>query len=324
MLNMVRYKDQRVVVLIDVQNMYYSAKNLYNCKVNFGHILEKAINGRTLIRAIAYTIRADVRDENNFHDALENIGFEVKLKDLLVFSGGHKKGDWDVGIAMDAVRAAEKADVIVVVSGDGDFRDLYEYVRGKGCRIEVIAFGKTASSSVKDYVDDFLDMCNDKKFLIPLRQNGNSSKNTNDDKKNNSNKSTNSNTSKSGNVSQKQHVNNAQGSGNSTHTRSKKEAQGSSSQSSTKSSQRSTQRRSNRSRQQSSSSNQNKSSNQTNQKSQSQDAQKSESKPDSKQNQKQENTVEKQGVRTSSQSEQSPNTQKKPLFQRLMSKVAKK
>jgi len=168
MLNSSVYKEQRVAILIDVQNMYYSAKNLYNSKVNFVEILNTALRGRRLIRAVAYTIKADVKDEKNFHEALEKIGFEVRTKDLLVFHGGHKKGDWDVGIAMDAVRAAEKVDVIVVVSGDGDFKEMYEYVRGKGCRIEVIAFSKTASSSIKGYVDAFVDMDKDKKYLIPL------------------------------------------------------------------------------------------------------------------------------------------------------------
>jgi uncharacterized LabA/DUF88 family protein len=169
MLKIEMYKEQRICVLVDVQNMYYSAKNLYNCKVNFLEIMRNAVKGRKLVRAIAYVIKADVRDEPIFHEALENIGFEVKSKDLLIFHGGHKKGDWDIGIAMDAVRAAEKVDTIVVVSGDGDFRELYEYVRGKGCRIEVIAFGKTASSSIKDYVDDFIDMDKNKKYLIPLK-----------------------------------------------------------------------------------------------------------------------------------------------------------
>jgi len=169
MLNMNVYKNQRVCLLVDVQNLYYSAKNLYNAKVNFTAILKNALLDRQLIRATAYTIKADVKDEKNFHEALESIGFEVKTKDLLVFHGGSKKGDWDVGLAMDAIRNAEKADTIVVVSGDGDFKELYEYVRGKGCRIEVMAFGKTASSSIKDYVDRFVDLDQDKSYLIPLK-----------------------------------------------------------------------------------------------------------------------------------------------------------
>jgi uncharacterized LabA/DUF88 family protein len=213
MLNMDLYKEQRICILVDVQNMYYSARNLYDCKVNFLEILKDALKNRKLVRAIAYVIRADVKDEPIFHEALEKIGFEVKSKDLLIFHGGHKKGDWDIGIAMDAVRAAEKADTIVVVSGDGDFKELYEYVRGKGCRIEVMAFGKTASSSIKDYVDDFIDLDKNKKYLLPLKpgtmssfssQNKSSSKkgNTSQSKKGNTLSNKNSSSSKQ-NVSSK-------------------------------------------------------------------------------------------------------------------------
>ncbi|MFT4303894.1 MAG: NYN domain-containing protein [Candidatus Woesearchaeota archaeon] len=201
MLSMQVYKEQRVCILVDVQNMYYSAKNLYNCKVNFNEILKDALKGRKLMRALAYVIKADVRDEHNFHDALNKIGFEIKSKELLVFHGGNKKGDWDVGIAMDAVRAAEKVDTIVVVSGDGDFKELYEYVRGKGCRIEVMAFGKTASSSIKDYVDHFIDMDKYTKYLIPLKpQKNNNSNNNNNNNNNNFNNGHNVNLNNSSNT----------------------------------------------------------------------------------------------------------------------------
>ncbi len=162
-----QHKDQRVGVFIDVQNMYYSGRNLYNAKVNFNAILKTAVNGRKLIRAFAYVIKADVKDEQNFFDALEAMGIEIRAKDLQVFYGGAKKGDWDVGIAMDIMRMANKLDCVVLVSGDGDFKDLLEHVTALGCRTEVIAFGKSASSRIKEVTDNFVDM--DKtpgKFLI--------------------------------------------------------------------------------------------------------------------------------------------------------------
>ena len=137
------YKEQRIGVFIDVQNMYYSAKQLYKGKVNFNVVLKEAIAGRQLIRAIAYVIKADVKDEETFYDALTEMGFEVRSKDLQVFYGGAKKGDWDVGIAMDVMRLAPKLDTIVLVSGDGDFSDLLEHTKSLGCRVEVVAFGKT-------------------------------------------------------------------------------------------------------------------------------------------------------------------------------------
>jgi uncharacterized LabA/DUF88 family protein len=152
------HKDQRVGVFVDVQNMYYSAKQFYNAKVNFAHILNRAISGRKLIRAIAYVIKADIKDEVNFFEALEKIGYDVRSKDLQTFLGGAKKGDWDVGIAMDIMRMAAKLDVIVLVSGDGDFKDLLEHVKSLGCRAEVVAFRKTSSSRILGQADSFIDL----------------------------------------------------------------------------------------------------------------------------------------------------------------------
>ncbi len=162
-----KHKQQRVLVLFDVQNLYYSAKHFYDTKVNFKEILSAAIAGRNLVRAIAYVIKTEIKDEVNFHDALNRLGIEVKAKDLQVFQGGAKKGDWDIGIAMDAVRLSNKVDTVVLVSGDGDFAELLRYLKSHGCRCEVIAFGQTASKFIREEADDFLDLSSDlKRFLI--------------------------------------------------------------------------------------------------------------------------------------------------------------
>ncbi len=158
---MPKHKDQRVGVFVDVQNLYYSAKQFYSAKVNFAHILKMAVSGRQLIRAIAYVIKADVKEESNFFEALEKIGYDVRSKDLQTFYTGAKKGDWDVGIAMDIMRMAAKLDVIVLVSGDGDFKDLLEHVKALGCRAEVIAFRKTSSSRLLEEADEMTDLGKD-------------------------------------------------------------------------------------------------------------------------------------------------------------------
>ena len=165
-----RHKNQRIGVFVDVQNMYYSAKNLYKAKANFRTILKDAVAGRNIIRAIAYVIKADVKDENTFYDALEEMGFEVKAKDLQVFYGGAKKGDWDVGIAMDVMRLAPKLDTVVLVSGDGDFSDLLEHAKSLGCRTEVLAFGKTTSHRLTEVADLFIDLDKNKSYLLNKRK----------------------------------------------------------------------------------------------------------------------------------------------------------
>lgn len=127
-----KHKEQRVAVFVDIQNMYYSAKNLYSSKVDFGKVLATAVSGRKLVRAFAYVIKADVGAENEFFEALSKIGYEVREKDLQIFFGGAKKGDWDVGICMDVIRMIPKIDAMSKDMGmtEAAFR-VYHWLCGK-------------------------------------------------------------------------------------------------------------------------------------------------------------------------------------------------
>jgi len=161
--------EQRVEILIDVQNLYYSAINLYghNTRVNFKEIIKQAIGGRKLIRAFAYVVRTKTGEEKPFFDALANLGIEMRVRDLQEFYGGQKKADWDVGIVIDAVRTAPGVDVIILCSGDGDFVPLVEYLKNQGKRVEVMAFGRSTASKLRASSDQFLDIDkNPKKFLL--------------------------------------------------------------------------------------------------------------------------------------------------------------
>jgi uncharacterized protein (TIGR00288 family) len=165
--NPLKHPDQRVGVFIDVQNMYYSGKNLFNKKVNFGNIVKESVAGRKLIRAIAYVVRTESKEEQPFFEALYNLGIETREKDLQVYASGFKKADWDVGLAVDAIRLAPSLDAIVIASGDGDYLPLVEYLKSIGKQVEVVAFGGTTSSKLIESADDFIDMSEDKgKFLI--------------------------------------------------------------------------------------------------------------------------------------------------------------
>ena len=162
-----QHKEQRVGVFVDVQNLYYSAKHLYDKRVNFMAVLNEAVNNRKLIRAVAYVVKADELKENTFFEALSKMGFDVKAKELQIFPGGMKKGDWDVGIAVDAIQMSPKLDVVVLISGDGDYIPLVEYLKGaQGCRVEVLAFGRSTSTKLKESVDEFIDLDKNKKYLI--------------------------------------------------------------------------------------------------------------------------------------------------------------
>lgn len=166
-MTVIKHSEQRVGVFIDAQNLYHSAKNLYHANVNFGKVLEDAVAGRILTRAIGYVIHTEGREEKGFFEALEKVGIETKTKALQIFGSGAKKADWDVGLAIDAVKLAPKLDTIIIVSGDGDYVPLVEYLKNQGCQVEVVAFGKSTSSKLLEVCDDFVDLDeNPKKYLL--------------------------------------------------------------------------------------------------------------------------------------------------------------
>lgn len=167
-MSVIKHKAQRVAVFIDTQNLYHSAKNLYNSKVNFGNIVKDAVAGRELVRAVAYVISTESGEEKAFFEALGKSGIETKVKDLQVFGSGAKKADWDVGLAVDAVKLAPRLDACIIVSGDGDFIPLVEYLQDhSGIQVEVASFGRSTSQKLKEAVDDFLDLSdNPGKYLM--------------------------------------------------------------------------------------------------------------------------------------------------------------
>ncbi len=161
----IKHAGQRVGVLIDVQNLYHSAKNIYHSRVNFKEILKTAIAKRNLIRVFAYVVKTKTGEEKSFFEALVKLGIETRVKDLQEFYGGAKKADWDVGLVIDAIRIAPSVDVLVLVSGDGDFISLVEYLKNQGKRVEVMAFGKSSSSSLREISDEFIEL-GKKQYLL--------------------------------------------------------------------------------------------------------------------------------------------------------------
>ncbi len=170
-MSIIKHAEQRVGVFIDTQNVYHSAKNIYHARANFGNILKDSVAGRRLIRARAYSVTTESGEEKGFFEALAKVGIEMRTKDLQIFYGGAKKADWDVGLAVDAITAAPKLDTVILVTGDGDFVPLVEYLQTHGgCQVEVVSFGRSTSAKLKEATDDFLDLDEDpRRYLLGFR-----------------------------------------------------------------------------------------------------------------------------------------------------------
>ncbi|WP_101296425.1 LabA-like NYN domain-containing protein [Halegenticoccus soli] len=152
------HPNQRVAVLADAQNLYHTAQSVYSRNIDYSSLLEKSVQNRELTRAIAYVIRADAPDEERFFEALVDIGFETKIKDIKTFNDGSKKADWDVGMSLDAVTLANHVDTIVLCTGDGDFSRLCSHLRHEGVRVEVVAFRSSTAEELIEAADSFVDM----------------------------------------------------------------------------------------------------------------------------------------------------------------------
>lgn len=173
------HQNQRIGIFVDVQNIYHSAKNLYHARVNFEQLIKTLADDRTIIRSIAYVVKSDgvqgyegeSSREEPFFEALKKSGLELRMKDLQIFHGGAKKADWDVGIAVDAIRMASSLDVVILVTGDGDFIPLVEYLKwGTGKQVEVAAFSRTTSGKLKEAADRFIELESIPKILLKIRK----------------------------------------------------------------------------------------------------------------------------------------------------------
>ena len=178
--------NQRVGIFVDVANLYHSAKNIYHGRVNYAEMMKHLVSGRQLIRAMAYVIKSEgvenathsseqvmnqrpkgLSTEGAFFDALEKSGLELRVKDLQVYGDGLKKGDWDVGLAVDAIRMCDFLDVIVLVTGDGDYIPLVEYLKhGRGRRVEVAGFQRSTSTKLQEAGDKFINLESIPKIIL--------------------------------------------------------------------------------------------------------------------------------------------------------------
>ena len=149
--------SQRVGIFVDVQNIFYAAKQ-FNSRLDFEKLLKAAVGNRRLIRAIAYVVQSPEVDQSGFISMLQQKGYEIRQKDLRLRSDGSAKGDWDMGMAIDVMELVEKLDVVVLVTGDGDFVSLVNLVKTIGPRVEVISFLHNTARDLIQSVDCHLQI----------------------------------------------------------------------------------------------------------------------------------------------------------------------
>ena len=148
-------EQPRVGVFVDVQNMFYAAKDRYGRRVDYIKLLDLIVGPRYLMGAYAYVVQIPEIPQASFLSLLEHNGYTIKSKDLRLRGDGSAKGDWDVGIAVDVVSMLGSLDVVILASGDGDFCPLAELIKQQNKRVEVVAFEHNTSMDLQQIADQF-------------------------------------------------------------------------------------------------------------------------------------------------------------------------
>ena len=120
---------KKIAIFVDVQNIYYTTRQAYGRQFNYRKLWQRISEAGEIVSANAYAIQRNDDKQLQFQNALEQIGFEIKLKPYIQRSDGSAKGDWDVGITIDVMEAARSVDTVVLLSGDGDFDMLLDKIR---------------------------------------------------------------------------------------------------------------------------------------------------------------------------------------------------
>ncbi|MGH9868931.1 MAG: NYN domain-containing protein [Candidatus Polarisedimenticolia bacterium] len=162
-------EPERVGLFVDVQNMYYAARQL-NARLDFGALMNATTRGRRLIRAMAYVVQNRDIDQSGFLAMLQQKNYEVRRKDLKIRSDGSSKGDWDMEMALDILKMAGSLDVVVLVTGDGDFASLVTQIRTLGPQVEVYSFPGSTAKELVEAADRHVAL--DESFLIKMSPSG--------------------------------------------------------------------------------------------------------------------------------------------------------
>lgn len=149
----------KVVVFVDVQNIYYTTKQFHSCNFNYNAFWARATSNREVVKAIAYAIDKNDEKQKQFQNILKAIGFEIKLKPFIQRSDGSAKGDWDVGITLDVMEYSKDANVVVLASGDGDFDLLVNKIREDyGVSVEVYGVAQLTAASLINAATKFVSI----------------------------------------------------------------------------------------------------------------------------------------------------------------------
>lgn len=146
----------KVGVFLDSGNIHASVRNAYNGKEpDHGKLLKVAVADNEMRRAIAYCVNMGAGFDR-WKRALARYGFEFREKQYQQFKDGSGKGDVDMEIAMDVWRYIDTLDMVVLLTGDGDFTALVHRCHEFGKIVRVVGVPGSTSHNLVEAADEFV------------------------------------------------------------------------------------------------------------------------------------------------------------------------
>jgi len=148
-------KGQRVALFVDVQNVFYNARNFYGRKLDFKKLIDVVAQGRVLVTAVAYLVFSPDVDQTNFITMLQQNGYTVREKAVYRADDGPEPADATIPMHTDIRNNLEGLDLAVFVGADGEALQLVRDIRAARTKVELYGFAQNTDDELVEEVDEF-------------------------------------------------------------------------------------------------------------------------------------------------------------------------
>lgn len=164
-----RLTKGKVAVFIDAANLELSAKDR-GWKVDYRK-LYKWLKVADKLKYIGFfTVRFDNKPHDAFLTILKKTGYKLVTKPLKVIKNkskaGHtRKANFDVEIAVEAIKQINSFDTMILFSGDSDFDYLIKELKRQGKKVVVVSTKYHVSRELIKRADHYIDLRKIKKLI---------------------------------------------------------------------------------------------------------------------------------------------------------------
>ncbi len=155
--------NERVAVFVDYHNTLNALRRVGH-QIDLVALRDYLAEGRHLIETFLYIAAHPLPEQHDLDQEaqrrLQQHGFLIRSKVGQLLPNGRLKCDFDLEMALDVQEFAVRArpEIVVLVTGDGDFTPLAQRLRLQGIRVEVASVPGSISAALQAMANGFVDL----------------------------------------------------------------------------------------------------------------------------------------------------------------------